>query len=742
MWRALHTWLGLGSLVLVVVLALGGSALSLRPVLDSLAPQAQSAAGQSVADLLGKMDLAGLEMDRLLRSPSGALKASYFDATGAPRKSWVDQATGAFAGPVEPGNPLWVTLKDFHRALFLRDSGRMITGIGALALALVSLAGVIVLAARMGGLARIFGRVQGKPAARWHSALSRILIVPLLLSSLTGFYMVLTDLGVLPVAQIESVQFPESTQGLPAVAPGTLHGLAEIPLKSLRELQFPFAGDTRDVFTVTTDAGLTIIDQFTGDVLEAVPATTSMKIHEWFYAVHTGEGLAIVGLLLGIAALGVPVLGITGVVIWWGRRRRKLRIPDNRPAAVADIVLLVGSEGGTTWGFARTLHRDLTAAGHKVHSSAMNAFRDHYKMASHVIVLTSTYGNGTAPASADRFLARLADMADRPAWSYAVLGFGDRAFAHYCQFAKDVDAALDAQGIRRALEPALINRQSPQAFATWGNDLARILGTTLTLRHEIELPPTEELTLISRTLYGEDVQAPTAVLRFRRDAGPRPAAWRRLLGAGRAPVFGPGDLLGILPPGSQVPRYYSLSSAASADVAEICVRRQIGGECSGMLHAMEPGDTISAFVKENPEFSPVPGGKPVIMVSAGTGIAPFVGMIRSNAARRELHLFWGGRSRRSDFLYEDTLNQCLEADRLARLETAFSRDHDRAYVQDKLRGDAERLVALLRAGASVMVCGGDAMAQAVATEFDTLLAPLGLSTHQLKARKLYLEDIF
>ena len=742
MWRALHTWLGLGSLALVVVLALGGSMLSVVPALDRIAPQAQSAGSQSVADLLSKMDLAGLEMDRLDRSPSGAVKASYFDATGVSQQSYVDLATGAFLGPVVPGNPIWVTLKDFHRALFLRDKGRMITGVGALALAVVSVAGLFVLAARMGGMARIFGRVQGTSSARWHSALSRVVILPLMLSSLTGIYMVLTDLGVTPVTQIESLQFPESAQGLPAVAPGTLHGLADIPLKSLRELQFPFAGDTFDVFTATTDAGLTLVDQFNGDVLETVPATPSMKIHEWFYALHTGEGLPLVGIVLGVAALGVPVLGFTGVVIWWSRRKRKVRIADNTAAGLADIVILVGSEGGSTWGFAQTLHRDLTAAGHSVHTSEMNAFKDYYKTAKHVLILTSTYGNGTAPASANQFVSRLADMVNRPTWSYAVLGFGDRAFPHYCQFAKDIDAALDGQGIRRSLELALINRQSPQAFATWGNDLAKVLGTTLTLRHEIELPPTEELTLISRKVYGEDVQAPTAVLSFRRDTGPRAGFLQRLFGAGKAPFFEPTDLLGILPPDSPVPRYYSISSAASDDTAEICVRQQIGGACSGLLHNMEIGGTIRAFVKENPEFTLAPGRKPVIMVSAGTGIAPFVGMIRSNAAQRDLHLFWGGRSRQSDFLYEDTLIQCIESHRLTRLETAFSRDHDRAYVQDKIRTDADRLITMLRAGASVMVCGGDAMAQAVAAEFDALLAPLGLSTHQLKSKKLYLEDIF
>ena len=742
MWRAVHTWLGLASLALVIVLALTGSLLSVLPALEKLSPSAQSAAGQSVADLLGRMDLTDLEPDRLERKPSGIVTLGYFDASGAPQTSYVDIATGKLTGPVDPGSPFWVSLKDLHRALFLRDTGRAITGFGALALALVSLAGVFVLAARMGGIARLFDRVQGSASARWHSIVSRIVFLPVMLSALTGFYMVLTDFDVLPVSQIESLQFPESAQGLPAVQPGTLHGLADVPLDRLMMLQFPFAGDSFDVFTMTTASGLTLVDQFTGDVLETVPATPSIKIHAWFYAVHTGEGMAIVGIVLGLAALSVPVLGVTGVLIWWARRRRKVRIADNATAGTADIVVLVGSEGGSTWGFAQSLHKELTAEGRKVHTGDMNSFGPQFTAAKHILFLTATYGNGAAPGNADQFIARLADLPDKPRWSFAVLGFGDRAFPHYCAFAKDVDTALAAQRIPRALELELINRQSPQAFATWGNDLGQVLELPLSLRHEVELPPTQTLTLTDRKVYGIEVQAPTAVLRFRREPGPNRGMWNRIFGTGRATFFEPTDLLGILPPGSNVPRYYSVSSDASDNTVEICVRLQVGGECSGLLHQMEIGGQIEAFAKENPEFRPPPGRKPVIMVSAGTGIAPFIGLVRANQSRRPMHMYWGGRSLQSDFLYPDTLEHSLDNNHLGSLTTAFSRDSENAYVQDKVRADADRLRDMIHKGATIMVCGGDAMAQAVASEFNTLLEPLGLSTHQMRSSKRYLEDIF
>ena len=42
-------------------------------------------------------------------------------------------------------------------------------------------------------------------------------------------------------------------------------------------------------------------------------------------------------------------------VIWWSRRNARPRIRQNAPAQSADTIILVGSEGGTTWQFANDL---------------------------------------------------------------------------------------------------------------------------------------------------------------------------------------------------------------------------------------------------------------------------------------------------------------------------------------------------------------------------------------------------
>ena len=140
--------------------------------------------------------------------------------------------------------------------------------------------------------------------------------------------------------------------------------------------------------------------------------------------------------------------------------------------------------------------------------------------------MTATYGDGAAPASANQFLTRLGAV--KSPLPVAVLGFGDRSFPRFCQFAEDVAGALRAKGWPMLLKLKLIDRQSAQDFAQWGTDLGGAIGTELTLNHIATRPKTVALELIERVDYGAEVQAPTAILRF---AAPKAGAPRGLLAA-------------------------------------------------------------------------------------------------------------------------------------------------------------------------------------------------------------------
>jgi hypothetical protein len=83
-------------------------------------------------------------------------------------------------------------------------------------------------------------------------------------------------------------------------------------------------------------------------------------------------------------------------------------------------------------------------------------------------------------------------------------------------------------------------------------------------------------------------------------AGHQPGA--RWQGHGLA-RFAAGDLVGIVAPGSAVPRYYSLASGWEDGFLEICVRLLPGGLCSAHLLGLKPGEPVAAFIRPNPGFA-------------------------------------------------------------------------------------------------------------------------------------------
>jgi sulfite reductase (NADPH) flavoprotein alpha-component len=157
---------------------------------------------------------------------------------------------------------------------------------------------------------------------------------------------------------------------------------------------------------------------------------------------------------------------------------------------------------------------------------------------------------------------------------------------------------------------------------------------------------------------------------------------------------------------------------------------------------LEPGDTVRAFLRPNPGFHAGRDRAPLILIGAGTGIAPLAGFVRGNARHRPIHLFFGLRHPDSDLLYDEEMPLWQAQRRLTRLVTAVSRSARPRYVQDALRGDAAEVVRLICDGARVMVCGGRDMAAGVADALADILAPAGLSPAMLKAEGRYVEDVY
>ena len=180
----------------------------------------------------------------------------------------------------------------------------------------------------------------------------------------------------------------------------------------------------------------------------------------------------------------------------------------------------------------------------------------------------------------------------------------------------------------------------------------------------------------------------------------------------------PADLAAMLP--KLTPRLYSISSSPAAHCGEIhttvaVVRycshnRQRGGVCSTLFADRAAiTDRFPIYIQTNKRFRLPKAETPIIMIGAGTGIAPFRAFLherRALGARGRNWLFFGERSAKTDYLYRDELEGMRADGHLTLLDTAFSRDQDcKVYVQDRMLEQAPLFWNWLQNGASVYVCG-------------------------------------
>ncbi len=101
------------------------------------------------------------------------------------------------------------------------------------------------------------------------------------------------------------------------------------------------------------------------------------------------------------------------------------------------------------------------------------------------------------------------------------------------------------------------------------------------------------------------------------------------------------------------------------------------------------GDTRQDLYPAEPALRPSGGCQPpIIMIGAGTGVAPYRGFIEERAetdAPGKSWLFFGERNFSFDFLYQLEWQDYLASGALSRIDVAFSRDQpEKIYVQTRL----------------------------------------------------------
>ncbi len=168
-------------------------------------------------------------------------------------------------------------------------------------------------------------------------------------------------------------------------------------------------------------------------------------------------------------------------------------------------------------------------------------------------------------------------------------------------------------------------------------------------------------------------------------------------------------------------RLYSISSSQDAvgDEVHITVAtvrysnkgRSRGGACSTYLaDRIEVDSQVSVFIEKNPAFKlPENEETPVILIGAGTGVAPYRSFLQhreANNQKGKTWLFFGERRFHSDFLYQVEWQKLLKDGYLEKIDVAFSRDQEeKVYVQNRLIENQKEVFEWLKEGANIYLCG-------------------------------------
>ncbi|MCT3734398.1 PepSY domain-containing protein [Elizabethkingia anophelis] len=612
-----------------------------------------------------------------------------FDQEGKEVKAYINPKTGKILGkPIEKSEFInWVT--SLHRSLFLKETGRFAVGIISFLLMLISISGLILIIKRQQGVKHFFDKIKKDFFSQYfHVVSGRLLLIPVLVIAITGTYLFMIRFEFIPKGKNENVVIKKNNDE-------SEKKIAEFPIfketkfNNVKKIEFPFIEDEPEEYFVLKLKDREIsVNQINGNIVkeEKYPLTTIYD--NLSLSLHTGRGSVTWAIILGLASLNILMFIYSGFVITFKRTRNKIR--NKHKAEDAEIVILVGSENGSTLGFASHIHSQFNSAGKKSFLTELNHFKV-FPKAQHILVFTSTYGLGDAPTNAKHFKNLLPKFPQNQKVKYSVVGFGSKAYDDFCGYAIEIDQLLGEQSWA---EPQLalhtVNDRSTTEFAEWAKQWSYEtmipLASAPSLYNQ-KTPPLKPMKVVGKSEIVEEV-----------------TTFKILLKPGRTLSFKSGDLLAIYPDNDHKERFYSIGKVDGA--IQLVVKLYENGLGSGFLYKLKEGQEIKARIVKNFEFHLPKKANKVAMISNGTGIAPFLGMIEENSKETEAHLYCGfRRSSKLTKSYEDFAAENIQKGKLTKLNLAYSREEQSQYVMDLVKRDAIFFIDLLTQGGYIMICG-------------------------------------
>ncbi|MCO6440349.1 MAG: PepSY domain-containing protein [Nitrococcus mobilis] len=784
-----HRWLGLSAGLVLLIMGLTGALLSFEQeivhALNDSRVQPPAGAVPLPADVLRarlqRAAPAALPLaDFQVPAKPGEVGEAWYGSGVDTRIRFFDPYTGA-SWPDSGIAWTMLVIQEVHTNLALAADGKFVTGLCTLALVALVITGLIRRAPRrlIDLKGWLFWRWGFRGRARlwqWHALLGTWLALPVLLAALTGLtgsYDWYRE-GIrnwLPGEERAPASVPVSAGPLRADRVAAAFAAHGPQLQGYRWVE-PQSGEAVRVTYLEPRAPFPtayselLFEPSTGRILDSA-VYSELSLRERYmnimYALHVGTFFDLPGrIVMMLASLGLAGFAVTGVYLYlqgW-RPRHVGRVADTG----ADTLVLFASQSGTAARQAERTAAWLQEQGRRIRLIAMQNIRPAtLTQFRRLIVVNATYGDGKPPESARRFAAELARRPPRLGGTEAaILSFGDSTHQHFCAFGRFLRARLEAGGAR-IVAVGEVDRADPQALAAWWRELADHLQlqppaaiappwTRVTVQAPVLVNPQDPERALWRLRLNwqpESVQPgdlveiqpkvdPIAMAVTLRQANWDPGAVLALPEGAttllravtehrewRDPPSGiaPQTWVERLPP--MTPRRYSVANAPGQEIC-LWVRRVPWGLCSNYLGALRAGECLQVRHLPHPGFRLPCRATPLVLISNGTGLAPFLSFLESGY---EGAIWWlHGERQPPDAETAARLAAWQEKGSLSCLDWVVSTaDPQQPYVQHRLRAKREQLRAWWTKGAHFYICGGaNTLWPGVRAVLDEVIGPQGV----------------
>lgn len=849
-WFQIHWFIGITAGTVLMLIGLTGATLSFRTeILDAINPELSHVAPPAGATVLSPAAL----LERLQSDqPAHRVAAlTVFAEQGRPARVNFAPPPGERRGETrladpwtarllaEPkGDDFFEWVESLHRWLLLpRDTGKPVTGTLATGLLILALSGLYLRWPRRPLAWRAWLRLDFALTGRaflWnlHAVAGTIALLAYLVSGLTGAYWGFDALRTMvddAAGEGRAVRTQRMSGG--PQARGAARADAAPARIDLDRVWASFQQEAgKDWSLVTLRMPARNASQIELSYLRANPeherarnrlyldvATGEPSRHERYadkplagrlvnsiYPLHMGTYWGLPGrIVMTLSSLALTLFGITGWLMYLGRRRNKKAVRAERarlgspapPATGAQQVLIAfATQTGQAERIALQTAGALQAAGVAAVLKPLaqldaDALRHYRKL----LLVASTFGEGDPPDTARAFARKFARQngAGLQQLHYGLLALGDSHYANFCGFGRTLDHDLRSQGAQPLFPMIMVDDGDPAALAQWRQAIADSFEVQVEALQpqEADAVPFEAWRLVRRTLLNAGSQG--EALYEVELARASPAAWapgtlvevlprhaahtvesflHRTGLDGQASVHRgaaecslaalvAGSVLPAMPQGTAASlansleplaaRTYSAASIPADGRMQLLVRqarRDDGlGVASGWLTAWASLDaTIELRLLPNPAFSLVEDDRPCVFIGNGSGFAGLRAHLRERARRGHGRnwLVYGERQAAHDAFCAPEVSAWQAAGALARVDLVYSRDQARRlYVQDRLREAADELRRWVADGAVIYVCGSlEGMAPGVDAALQEVLGTAAFD--DLIAEGRYRRDVY